>query len=224
MYKDYNCFWKLYISLPTKNTLMHLFQIVFAYFIMLWVPMFLSSLRLTLVNAGFMLGYAPDDQLSCLKIAALMSIDLLLFILHPITLRFRIAAIDTQQEAIRKSRDLNQSEKYNKNVKKLARMENQYASYKRLELNMETIFQMTMSLLLYFYAISSTTTSNSLKAVFDKETTDGAVDANNLCQETTLLSTFYCQYLLSIPSFLPEVDTKYIIIVNIVLSFLSFTK
>ena len=191
---------------------------------MLWVPMFLSSLRLTLENTGFMLGYAPDDQLSGLKMAALMFIDLFLFILHPIILQFRISALDTQQEAIRKSRNLKQSEKYNKNVKNLARMENQYASYKRLELNMETIFQMTMSLLLYFYAISSTTTSNSLKAVFDKETTDEAADANILCQETTLFSTFYCQYLLSVPSFLPDIDTKYIIIANIILSFLSFTK
>ena len=191
---------------------------------MLWVPMFLSSLRLTLVNTGLMLGYAPDDQLSGLKMAALMFFDLLFFVFHPVILRFRISALDTQQEAIRKSRNLKQSEKYNKNVKNLARMENQYASYKRLELNMETIFQMTMSLLLYFYAISSTTTSNSLKAVFDKETTDEAADANILCQETTLFSTFYCQYLLSVPSFLPDIDTKYIIIANIILSFLSFTK
>ena len=189
---------------PKKNDITYKpkFQVIFVFFIMLWTPMFLSSLRLTLSNPGFMLDYDPEDKHSkCLK-AALILIDLVLFLFHPLILLVKISSLKMQQEAIKKSRDLNKSLKYNENFKKLNRMENQFASYKRLEINLESMFQMMMSLLLYFYATSSTTTTNSLKSVFNEETTqEDKIDAKTLCEEKTLASTFYCQHLIHIPNF-----------------------
>ena len=98
----------------------------------LWTPMFLSSLRLTISNPGFMLGYEPDAKLSCLETAGLVFFDLALFLLHPIILWFRIASLNIQQTAMKESRDLNQSAKYNKNLQKLTVLKNQFYSYKRL--------------------------------------------------------------------------------------------
>ena len=194
-------------------------------FIMLWVPMFLSSLRLTISNTGFTLGYDPNVKLPMFKTVGFIFVDLLLFLLHPIILVFRIASLKIQQEAIKKSRDLNKSEQYNKNFRKLTRIENQYASYRRLEINLESIFQMTLSLLLYFYATSSTTTTNSLKSVFNKDKSNELeIDAETLCENENFISNFYCQHLKSIPQFLPDIDPIYIIVTNFVLSFLSFTR
>ena len=45
---------------------------------------------------------------------------------------------------------------------------------------MEAIYQITMNVLLYLYAISDTTTSNSLKAIFNREdvTVEEGVSSN----------------------------------------------
>ena len=102
---------------------------------LLWTPMFLSSLRLTISNPGFMLGYGPDAKLSGLKTAGLVFVDLAMFLLHPIILWFRISYLNIQQAAMMESRDLDQCPKYNRNVRKLAIMKNHFYSYKRLELN-----------------------------------------------------------------------------------------
>ena len=187
--------------------------------------MFLSSLKLTISNTGFTLGYDPNARLSTFKTVGLVCLDLVLFLLHPIILLFRISSLKIQQEAIKKSRDLNKWAQYDKNFRNLTRMENQYASYKRLEINLESIFQMTLSLLLYFYATSSTTTTNSLKSVFNKERSNELdIDAETLCKNENFISNFYCQHLKSIPEFLPDIDPIYIIVTNFVLSFLSFTR
>ena len=84
---------------------------------MLWVPMFLSSLRQTISNPGFTLGYDPEVKLSTLKTMGLVLVDLLLFPFHPIILVFRISSTKIQQQAIKKSRNLNKAAKYNKNLK-----------------------------------------------------------------------------------------------------------
>ena len=135
---------------------------------MLLTPMFLSSLRLSISKPGFMVGVDSELKLSNMETAGFVFVDLALFLFHPLILLFKISSLKIQQEAIRMSRDLNYSARYNKNVKNLTVLENQYASYKRLEINLESIFQMTLSLLLYFYATSSTTTTQSLKSVFNQ--------------------------------------------------------
>ena len=134
--------------------------------------MFLSSVRLTISNPGFILGNQPDKKLSNLEKSCAIFMDLLLFLLHPIILQIRISSLKLQQDAIKKSRDMNLSNKYKENLAKIIQMEDQYFSYKRLELNLETIFQMTTSMLVYFYVSSETTTTNSLKEAFNEENSE----------------------------------------------------
>ena len=134
--------------------------------------MFLSSVRLTISNPGFILGNQPDKNLSNVEKSCAIFMDLLLFLLHPIILQIRISSLKLQQDAIKKSRDMNLSNKYKENLAKIIQMEDQYFSYKRLELNLETIFQMTTSMLVYFYVSSETTTTNSLKEAFNKENSE----------------------------------------------------
>ena len=139
---------------------------------MLWTPMFLSSVRLTISNPGFILGNQPDKNLSNVEKSCAIFMDLLLFLLHPIILQIRISSLKLQQDAIKKSRDMNLSNKYKENLAKIIQMEDQYFSYKRLELNLETIFQMTTSMLVYCYVSSETTTTNSLKEAFNEENSE----------------------------------------------------
>ena len=134
--------------------------------------MFLSSVRLTISNPGFILGNQPDKKLSNLEKSCAIFMDLLLFLLHPIILQIRISSLKLQQDAIKKSRDMNLSNKYKENLAKIIQMEDQYFSYKRLELNLETIFQMTTSMLVYCYVSSETTTTNSLKEAFNEENSE----------------------------------------------------
>ena len=134
--------------------------------------MFLSSVRLTISNPGFILGNQPDKKLSNLEKSCAIFMDLLLFLLHPIILQIKISSLKLQQDAIKKSRDMNLSNKYKENLAKIIQMEDQYFSYKRLELNLETIFQMTTSMLVYCYVSSETTTTNSLKEAFNEENSE----------------------------------------------------
>ena len=134
--------------------------------------MFFSSVRLTISNPGFILGNQPDKKLSNVEKSCAIFIDLLLFLLHPIILQIKISSLKLQQDAIKKSRDMNLSNKYKENLAKIIQMEDQYFSYKRLELNLETIFQMTTSMLVYFYVSSETTTTNSLKEAFNEENSE----------------------------------------------------
>ena len=76
-----------------------------------------------------------------------------------------------QQEAIKKSLDLRLSEQYDKNLAKITLLDRYYYGYKRLELNMETIIQIVISMILFLYGKSFTTTSNSLKALFSDAAT-----------------------------------------------------
>ena len=134
--------------------------------------MFLSSVRLTISNPGFILGNQPDKNLSNVEKSCAIFMDLLLFLLHPILLQIKISSLKLQQDAIKKSRDMNLSNKYKENLAKIIQMEDQYFSYKRLELNLETIFQMTTSMLVYCYVSSETTTTNSLKEAFNEENSE----------------------------------------------------
>ena len=194
--------------------------------------MLLSSLRLTVANPGFTLGFEPDAQLECCQKVGLSLLDLAMFVLHPIILRVRISILQTQQEAIRKNRNLNRSGEYERNLTAISRLEAQFFSYKKLELNMETIYQITMSVLLYLYAISDTTTSNSLKAIFNKEdvTIDEGVSTNKTWSQLSFGNFSFTEIAVdntfwsAIPKFLPHIDPLYAITFNFVMSFISFTR
>jgi hypothetical protein len=86
----------------------YLLQIVLCQFITLWGPMFLSSLSLSISNPGFTFGYEPNTKMPCVASTCLILMDLAVFYLHPIILKFRISILKKQQERIKGSRDLRQ--------------------------------------------------------------------------------------------------------------------
>ena len=176
---------------------------------MLWNPMFLSSLKLAIKSPGFTIGYECDDNTSNLTISGLVLLDLILFLIHPILLRFRASVLKKRQESIKESRDLRLSQEYERNIAKIASLEDEYYKFKRFELNLETLGQITLSLLLYMYGQSETTTSNSLKAVFKE---DAMFCRLTMSREESL----------DIGSYL-DIPPTYAIVLNFGFSLMSFT-
>ena len=105
-------------------------------FIVLWMPMFLSSLTLSISNPGFTFGCEPNKDMNCMASVCLVLMDLSVFYLHPIILRWRISVLTKEQEGIDKSRNLALSQKYEKNAKILDRLNAQFFAFKKLELNL----------------------------------------------------------------------------------------
>ena len=114
----------------------HLLQIVLCQFIVLWMPMFLSSLTLSISNPGFTFGCEPNNDMQCIASVCLTLMDLSIFYLHPIILRWRISVLTKEQEGIDKSRNLALSQKYEKNAEILDLLNEQFFAFKKLELNL----------------------------------------------------------------------------------------
>ena len=105
-------------------------------FIVLWVPMFLSSLTLSISNPGFTFGCEPNNDMQCIASVCLTLMDLSVFYLHPIILRWRISVLTKEQEGIEKSRNLALSQKYEKNAEILDLLNEQFFAFKKMELNL----------------------------------------------------------------------------------------
>ena len=131
-------------SILDKKIPIFYLQIVLCQFITLWGPMFISSLTLSISNPGFTFGYEPNTKMSCLASTCLILMDLAVFYLHPIILKCRISILKKQQEGIKGSRDLKLRQEYETNSKTLIRLKQQFYSFKKMELNFETIVQMTL--------------------------------------------------------------------------------
>ena len=125
--------------------------------------MLLSTIQLSIRNPGFTFNVEPSNDMSDLKVIGLVLLDMLCFLSHPLILKFRSSGLKAQQDAIKVSRNLSLSTKYKENLEKIIKLEDDYYGGKRIELNVETISQITMSLMLFLYSKSDTTTSNSLK-------------------------------------------------------------
>ena len=205
----------------TKNFQKYLLQIVLCQFITLWGPMFLSSLTLSISNPGFTFGYEPNTKMSYLASTCLILMDLVVFYLHPIILKCRISILKKQQEGIKGSRDLKLRKEYERNSKTLIRLNQQFYSFKKLELNFETIVQMTLSLLLYFYSTSTTRTSHSLLSVFSKESANDQLSQNETCVSINLSNESKIGIEVNVLKCLPPTVA---IILNFSLSFVSFTR
>ena len=191
------------------------FQIVFVQFLLLWSPMFASSWSLAVSNPGFIFGFEPNTGLTEWEKIGFIILDLIFFLLHPIILKLRSSSLCQQQEAIKESLDLRLSKQYEKNMAKITQLDRHYYSFKRLELNWETILQITLSVVLFLYGKSNTTTSNSLKALFKKEIT--------IPDKLSKIAR-YNTYWLDINTFLDGIDPTYAIVFNFAISVLSFTR
>ena len=177
--------------------------------------MFASSWSLAVSNPGFIFGFEPNTGLTESEKIGFIILDLIFFLLHPIILKLRSSSLCQQQEAIKESLDLRLSEQYEKNLAKITQLNNYYYSYKRLELNWETILQITLSVVLFLYGKSNTTTSNSLKALFKHEIT--------IPDKFSKIARFNT-YWLDINTILDRIDPTYAIVFNFALSVLSFTR
>ena len=106
--------------------------------------MLLSSLRLSISNPGFTFGYESMADASNWEKAGLVFFDLLFFLVHPIILKVRTSALNKQQEAIKASRNVSLSEKFERNMQTIIRKEKEYYAFKKIELGFETLFQITL--------------------------------------------------------------------------------
>ena len=106
--------------------------------------MLLSSLKLSVSNPGFTFGNESMADVSNWEKAGLVFFDLLFFLVHPIMLKVRTSALNKQQEAIKASRNVSLSEKFERNMQTIIRKENEYYAFKRIELGFETLFQITL--------------------------------------------------------------------------------
>ena len=59
-------------------------------------------------------------------------------------LKVKTSSLNKQQEAIKISRNVTLSEKYERNMQTLITLENEYYAFKRIELGFETLFQITI--------------------------------------------------------------------------------
>ena len=177
--------------------------------------MFASSWSLAVSNPGFIFGFEPNTGLTEWEKIGFIILDLIFFLLHPIILKLRSSSLCQQQEAIKESLDLRLSEQYEKNMAKITQLDHHYYSFKRLELNWETILQITLSMILFLYGKSNTTTSNSLKALFKHEIT--------IPDKFSKIARFNT-YWSDINTILDGIDPTYAIVFNFALSVLSFTR
>ena len=106
--------------------------------------MLLSSLRLSVSNPGFTFGFESNADVSNWEKAGLVFFDVLCFLIHPIMLKVKTSSLIKQQEAIKISRNVTLSEKFERNMQMLIRLENEFYASKRLELGFETLFQITL--------------------------------------------------------------------------------
>ena len=191
--------------------------------------MFASSWSLAVSNPGFIFGFEPNTGLTEWEKIGFIILDLLFFLLHPIILKLRSSSLCQQQEAIKESLDLRLSEQYEKNLAKITQLDHHYYSFKRLELNWETILQITLSLILFFYGDSNTTTSNSLKALFSDEVTiPETLLKNTSSLQNSTMAIVYSYWLdltgLDIKKIRDGIDPTYAIVFNFATSILSFTR
>ena len=186
--------------------------------------MFASSWSLAVSNPGFIFGFEPSTGLTESEKIGFIILDLLFFLLHPIILKLRSSSLCQQQEAIKESLDLRLSEQYEKNLAKITQLDHHYYSFKRLELNWETILQITLSVVLFLYGKSNTTTSNSLKALFKDEV---RIPEKLLKNASSFQDPTFARvnaYWLDINTILDGIDPTYAIVFNFAISVLSFTR
>ena len=213
------------------NLMFQNLQIVIFQSISLLTPMFLSSLMLSISNPGFTFGYECNAKLSCFQSGMIIVCDLVFFFLHPLIMKLRLTALKKYQEGIKKSMDMQLTKKHNQNSATLLKLQEQFNNYKKFELNFETMAQMTFSLILYLYSISSTRTFHSLLSVFDtaiiwksdRMTTSfynpTFMIANETCYGMHFDETgnFHLDFLKCIP-------TDVVVILNFVFSIALFTR
>ena len=95
-------------------------------------------------------------------------IDQLLWILHPIFLSLQEAYLVTQNQIMLESGDID-DEKYSQNLETRKQLTLYINLYKKMELNLETMFQLTGKIILIALVDSDTRTTQGLLTIFDEQ-------------------------------------------------------
>ena len=97
-----------------------------------------------------------------------IAIDQLLWLFHPIFLSLQEAYMIIKNEMILESKSVN-DEEYIQNFEKQNQLSFYLKMYKKMELNLETIFQLTGKLILIALVNSETRTTQGLLTIFDEK-------------------------------------------------------
>ena len=88
-------------------------------------------------------------------------IDQLLCLFHPIILLLRVTTYTIENQMIIEARDV-EDEKYSKNLEKVNKLTVYLRLFKKMELNLETIYQMTGKIILLAIVESQTRTTQGI--------------------------------------------------------------
>ena len=129
------------------------------------MPYWLSSLRLSLNCPGASLGL---DNKGLTRTLFCIFIDVcILWLFHPIILSLKQAYYYIKNEMMLNLRNVD-DEKYLENIEKQKNMMLYLKLYKKMELNLETIFQLTGKIILIALVRSQTRTTQGLLTIFDE--------------------------------------------------------
>ena len=95
-------------------------------------------------------------------------IDQLVWILHPIFLSLQEAYCVTENQIMLESGHID-DERYSQNVEKRKQLTLYLSLYKKMELNLETMFQLTGKIILIALVDSETRTTQGLLTIFDEQ-------------------------------------------------------
>ena len=129
------------------------------------LPYWLSNLWLSLTCPGVSLGLENEGWKRSIYCYI---IDQLIWLFPPTLLPLRVAYSKTKNDMMIESNDID-SETFVKNVQSQQKLLGYLRLYKKLELNLEKIFQITGQVILIALVSSETRTSQGLLAVFAKK-------------------------------------------------------
>ena len=125
--------------------------------------MWLSSLRLTIASPGLCISWNKPD--SCKTKWRYHFLDQLIWFLHPILVQIKLSICEKIHEVIVKGNDLTLHKRFIKNIKRRMLLTYHSNNIKRLELGLETIFQLSAQVALLAMSASETRTFHGLASV-----------------------------------------------------------
>ena len=128
---------------------------------MIWIT-FLSILVPLLITASIRKRVANRTLFSILQ-------DIVSTIIHPITLHFKLVASKWTTKKLLRQKDKSFASEFEEIMLRIRTLEAELTKHIRLHVGLETTFQTIGNTLLFFYAFSSTRTTQGLAALFQED-------------------------------------------------------
>ena len=112
--------------------------------------------------------------------------DMITAIFHPIKLHYDLVVAKCVNEKLLESKLTSMITYFEENAKIIQRLEEEKCRHVRLQQGLETIYQLTLNLLLLLYGLTKTRTSQSLSALFES---DNNIDIIGIPMSATLVIT-----------------------------------